>query len=99
MNNIERISQRWSRGHNIRGHRDQGLIKSEAKDRIFEKSLLRQRQEWSRPKTKDTIFFLIMVGKFSIIFKRKVFKTLHFLKFLMIIQIVFNNATNAILKS
>ena len=50
-------------------------------------------------KDKRHHFFLIMVGKFFIIFKRKVFKTLHFLKFLLIIQIVFSNATNAILKS
>ena len=33
-----------------------------------------------------TQFFYIMVGKFSIIFCEKVFKILHFVKFLMIIQ-------------
>ena len=45
-------------------------------------------QGWSRPrpKAKDSIFLKIMVVKFFVMFREKVFRILHSLKFLMIIQ-------------
>ena len=45
-------------------------------------------QGWSRPRprAKGSIFLKIMVVKFFILFSEKVFRILHFLKFLMIIQ-------------
>ena len=64
--------------------KDSKKKKSKAKDRLFEDRLSRdQGQEWSRPRTEDTIF-IIIVGKFSIISKRESFKILHFITFLMI---------------
>ena len=54
---IELNPRRWIQGRNVLGQ-GQGLQKkSEAKYRLFEDRLFwDQTQEWSRPKTKNTIF-------------------------------------------
>ena len=47
---------------------------------------MRPRTGTIEAKAKDTIFLIIVVGNFSIIFCAKVFKILHFVKFFMVIR-------------